>query len=179
MDKASTIRTFNAAKKFADEVLHPLIKSHSDAKIRSKLGANTDEESMKFHPNMRVVKRFNAMKERITILQTLLTEVEPTVRLNKRKSEILLLTELSKQLSTLEDNYEDRGDELLIDGDEMLEKRPTLTPLFKKMGQYLDKIYVQLQRIMTKNKLLFFGDDNEYLENEDLMERIKSENRSI
>ena len=175
MDRTS-IKTFNSAKKFAEEVLHPLIKSHTEAKLRSRLGAISDEEAMKIHPNMRVIKRYNAMKERIVIQQTLLTEVEPTVRLNGRITEIELIEELSKQLSLLEDSYDERGDELMEEnatGD----GRPLLTPLFKKMGQYLDKLYVQLQRIMTKNKLLFFGDDNEFLDNEDLMARIKAENR--
>ena len=173
----SSIKTFNSAKKFAEEVLHPLIKSHSDAKIRSRLGAVSDEDAIRLGANVRVVKRFNAMKERIILLQTLLTEVEPTVRLNGRKSEIELIIELSKQLSNLEDNYDSKTDELLEDGNDILENKPILTQLFKKMGQYLDKIYVQLQRIMTKNKLLFFGDDNEYLDKDDLMEKIKEENR--
>lgn len=173
MDKGSSIRTFNSAKKFAEEVLHPLIKSHNEAKIRSRLGGVTDEEAIRISPEMRVAKRFNAMKERIIILQSLITEVIPTVILNGRKSEIRLIEELTKQLSLLEDAYDERTEELIEEN----EKGHTLKPLFKEMGQYLDKIYIQLQRTMTKNKLLFFGDDNEYLDNEQLMERIKSENR--
>lgn len=175
MDRAS-IRTFNSAKKFAEEVLHPLISSHKDAKIKTRLGAINDEEALQIPKRFREVKRFNAMKERIIILQTLLTEVEPTIRLNGRKSEIALITELSNQLSILEDSYDTRTEDLIISdaGDGI----PKLTPLFKEMGQYLDRIYVQLQRLMTKNKLLFYGDDNEFLDNEQLMERIKAENRS-
>jgi len=34
-----------------------------------------------------------------------------------------------------------------------------------------------LQRIMTKNKLLFYGGDDEFMDNDELMERIKTENR--
>jgi hypothetical protein len=174
----SSIKTFNSAKKFAEEILHPLMNNHKDAKIRSRLGAVNDEEAMKLTPGVRVIKRFNAMKERIIYQQALLTEVESTVRLNGRKSEIELIEELSKQLSLLEDSYDERSSELIIEYSDKLNRVPELTPLFKQMGQYLDKLYVQLQRIMTKNKLLFFGEYNEFLDNEDLMERIKSENRS-
>lgn len=177
MDRSS-IRTFNSAKKFAEEILHPLMTSHKDAKIKSRLGAVSDEEAMALSPRVRVFKRFNALKERIIFQQSLLTEVEPTVRLNGRKSEILLIEELSKQLSLLEDSYDDRSSELIIEYSDKLNRVPELTPLFKQMGQYLDKTYVQLQRIMTKNKLLFFGEDNEYADNEDLLERIRSENRT-
>jgi len=176
MDRAG-IKTFNSAKKFAEEVLHPLMTDHKDAKLKSRLGAISDELAMKLPPNIRVIKRFNALKERIIILQTLLTEVEPTVRLNGRQSEIDLIEELSKQLSSLEDSYDSRSDELIIEYSDKLDRPPELTTLFKEMGQYLDKLYVHLQRIMTKNKLLFFGDDNEFVDNEELMERIKSENR--
>jgi hypothetical protein len=176
MDRGS-IRTFNPAKKFAEEILHPLMSSHKDAKIRSRLGAVSDEEAARLPPKVRVFKRFNAMKERVIFQQSLLNEIESTVRLNGRKSEIELIEELTKQLSLLEDSYDERSSELMIEYSDKLNRPPELTPLFKKMGQYLDKIYVQLQRIMTKNKLLFSGDDNEFLDNEDLMERIKSDNR--
>ena len=171
------IRTFNSAKKFAEEILHPLMTEHKDAKVRSRLGAISDEEAMKLPKSVRVIKRYNALKERIILQQTLLTEVEATVRLNGRKSEVEMIEELTNQLSILEDSYNERSSDLIIEYGDKLNRPPELTPLFKEMGQYLDKIYVQLQRIMTKNKLLFFGEDNEFLDNEDLMERIKSENR--
>ena len=173
MVENASIRTFNSAKKFAEEVLHPLIVSHNNAKIRSRLGGVSDEEAIQMSPQLRVIKRFNAMKERIIYQQSLITEVEPTVRLNGRKAEIEMIEELTKQLSLMEDSYDERSDELIV----QVDKVPQLTQLFKTMGQYLDKTYVILQSIMTKNKLLFFGGDNEFMENEQLMERIKAENR--
>lgn len=172
----SGIRTFNPAKKFAEEVLHPLIKNHSDAKIVSRLGAVNDKEAMMISPKIRMVARFNAMKERIILQQTLINEIEATVLLNERKSENAMITELKKQLGILERNYEERSDEILVISSTQI---PELSPLFREISNYLDKTYVQIQRIMTKNKLLFFGEENEFLENEALMERIKSENRKI
>jgi len=174
MERGGGIKTFNSAKKFAEEILHPLIRSHTEAKIRSRLGAVNDEEALKIPPKVRLMKRFNAMKERIIVQQTLLTEIEATVLLNGRKSEIELLGTLKEQLSLLEDNYDSRTEDLIT----KTNTGGLLTPLFKEMGEFLDRIYVQLQRIMTKNKLLFFGDDNEFLDNEELMQRIKNENRS-
>jgi hypothetical protein len=177
MDNPSAIRTFNSAKKFAEEVLHPLIQAHNFAKIRTRLGANSDEDALMFPPGVRMVKRANALKERIIYQQALLTEVQATVELNGRISEIELLKTLYKELSKLEDYYDEHPKDFL-DENEFGEQPPRLTPLFKDTNEYLDKIYVQLQRIMTKNKLLFFGDDMEFLDEEDLMERIKEENRS-
>jgi len=177
MDRAN-IKTFNSAKKFAEEILHPLMTSHKDAKLISRLGAISAKEAMLLTPRVRVINRFNALKERIIYQQSLLTEVEPTVRLNGRKSEVNLIEELTKQLSLLEDNYDERSSELIIEYSDKIKRTPELTPLFKQMSEYLDKIYVQLQRIMTKNKLLFFGGDDEFMDNEELMEKIKAENRA-
>ena len=173
----SSIRTFNSAKKFAEEVLHPLIRSHTDAKLCSKLGALNDEEAIKISPNMRVIKRFNAMKERITLLDGLIMEVEPTIRLNGRVGEIGLIEELKEQLHSIEDDYNDSTEDLLEVKNVNGVEKPVLTDLFKQVGYFLDRIYVQLQRLMTKNKLLFYGEDNEYLEDEQLKEKIKLENR--
>lgn len=178
MDSAN-IRTFNSAKKFAEEILHPLMESHKNAKLKTRLGAISDEEASKLSSQSRVFKRFNAMKERIIIQQTLLTEIESTVKLNGRKCEMDLMGELTKQLSIIEDSYEDRYSELIIEYSDQLNKIPELTHLFKEMGEYLDKIYIQLQGIMTKNKLLFFGGGDEFIDNEEIMERIKSENRAV
>lgn len=173
---SSGIRTFNPAKRFAEEVLHPLIKAHNTAKITSRLGSLNDEEAMKLDPQVRMIKRYNSMKERIVLQQALIGEIKATVLLNGRKAEIDMINTLQKRLSYLEDQYDKRSHQILfING----KKMPELSPLFKEIGEYLDEIYVQIQRIMTKNKLLFFGEENEFLENEQLLERIKSENRKI
>jgi len=88
------------------------------------------------------------------------------------------MEELTKQLSLLEDSYDERSSEIMIEYNDKLKRIPELTPLFKQMGEYLDKTYVQLQKIMTKNKLLFFGGEDEFMDNEELMEKIKMENRA-
>ncbi len=172
MDR-SGVKTFNSAKKFAEEMLHPLMMKQNDAKVKSMLGAISNEEAMRLPVQIRVMNRFNAVKERITFQKGLLNEVEPTVRLNGRSSEIDLIDELNKQLLDIENNCENHSEELI----EEVGGKPSLTPLFKDVCNYLDRIYVQLQKTMTKNKLLFFGSDNEFLDNEELMEKIKSENR--
>jgi len=177
MDRAN-IKTFNSAKKFAEEILHPLMIAHKDAKLISRLGAISAKEAMLLTPRVRVANRFNALKERIIYQQSLLTEVDPTVKGNGRKSEIKIMEELTKQLSLLEDSYDERSSEIMIEYNDKLKRIPELTPLFKQMGEYLDKTYVQLQKIMTKNKLLFFGGDDEFMDNEELMEKIKMENRA-
>lgn len=175
---STSIRTFNSAKKFAEEVLHPLIDDHKNAKIITRLGAVNDDEASKLSSDQRVIKRFNALKSRIIFQQTLINEIEATVRLNEVKCEIDLIEELKNQLNDCEDNFEKRSDEILefqlIKGI----RKPILTGLFKELSIFLDSIYVHVQRLMTKNKLLFYSDNDDYLEDQELKEKIKADSRN-
>ena len=47
---------------------------------------------------------------------------------------------------------------------------------FEIINSYLDKLYIQIQKIMTQNKLLFTGNNDEFMEDQDLKERIKRDN---
>ena len=176
---SSSIRTFNSAKKFAEEILHPLMDGHKNAKLKTRMGAVNDEEASKVSSSQRMINRFNAMKERVVLQQTLINEIEGTIRLNGVKCEIDLIEEIKEQLQDCEDNFEEKSDEILefqmVNGN----RKPIVTNLFKKLGIFLDSTYVHLQRLMTKNKLLFYSDDDEYLEDQELKEKIKRENLSV
>ena len=78
----------------------------------------------------------------------------------------------------MEDNFEEKLDEILTFKLERGVKRPHLSSMFKEIGYFLDETYVQVQRLMTKNKLLFYSDDDEFLEDQELKEKIKIESRS-
>lgn len=175
----SNIRTFNSAKKFAEEILHPLISSHTNAKLKTKLGAVSDDEARKLSPNQRIMNRFNALKERITFQQALINEIEATVRLNNTPGEVELIETMTEQLSGLETDIEERDGEIIYIQIIHGTKKPVLTKMFKELGTFLDKVYVQIQKLMTKNKLLFYSDDDEYMEDQELKEKIKLDNRSV
>ena len=172
------IRTFNSAKKFAEEILHPLMRQHTEAKIKTRLGAINEEQANKIGPNMRVVRRFNALKERVAIQQTLATEIKATVILNKVKSDLELLETVEDQLKNVEENINRCPDDIMYFKREMGNSKPFLTELFHETGVFLDDTYVQIQYIMTKNKLLFVSDTDEYLEDQEIKEKIKVDNRS-
>ena len=178
MDRSS-LNTFNSAKKFAEEILHELMLKHDNARIVSMIGAGSIEESIKLRPLIRIMNKFNAMKERIVFQQTLVINVLPIVRLNNNKTERKILEEILDNLYNLEEDYENKSDKVLIEGDEKLKTLPKLTLLFVEIRRNLDRYYMILCKIMHKNKLIFSGNDDEFADNEDLMERIKSENRNL
>lgn len=170
------ISTYNSAKKFADELIHPLMISQCNSKIISRLGAISILEANKLSPDQRIICRYNATKERIILQQTLIIEIESTVRINDTEIEIQLLEKLKTNLDNLEQNFEDRKDEIMEINVIQGVRRPILTPMFSNINKYLDAIYVQIQRIMTKNKLLFTSGNDEYLEDQELKEKIKADN---
>lgn len=169
-----SIRTFNSAKRYSEEVLHPLISSHTNAKLTSRLGAPSIEEANKMPPGVRVWNRFNALKTRIAILQTLLTEITATILLNGDKGEAELVESLQTCLSNMETDVDERSGELVEEGDRKLSRPPKLTNLFKSSSSHLDKIYISTQRLMTTNKLLFYSEDDEFLEDSELRGKIKT-----
>ena len=81
------------------------------------------------------------------------------------------------QLRDIEENMHKKGDEILLFERKRGHEKPTLTILFNEIDSFLDMTYVQIQRLMTKNKLLFYSDDEEYLEDQELKEKIKLDNR--
>ena len=148
------IKTFNSAKRFAEEVIHPLIKSHSEAKLTTRLGSISIAEANKILPNQRIINRYNAAKERVILQQTLINEIEATVLINGVEVEIEMLNSIKDNLNLLENQFDERKEEIMIFENIRGIKTPIFTELFSKINKYLDSTYVQVQKIMTKNKLL-------------------------
>ena len=107
---ASHINTFNPAKKYAEEELLQLVSAHKAARLTSKLGAINIQEASKLSSDFRVLARFNALKERLVVQQTLLNEIEATVRLNKVKMDIGLVEEVKEHFEGLEVDLVERED---------------------------------------------------------------------
>jgi len=87
-----------------------------------------------------------------------------------------MLEKIKEILEEMEDNFDDKKEEIMEIVGIGTNKKPKLTKLFKKINRYLDTMYVQIQQIMTKNKLLFTSDNDEWLQDSELKEKIKSDN---
>ncbi len=170
------IKTFNSAKLFAEQILHPLIKAHTDARLTTRFGAISSLEAGKFPPHQRTIFKCNALKERIILQQTLINEINATILISGSKEENKMLESIVKNLNKLEEDFEDKRDEIMIFESERGNKKPVLTKMFLEINKYLDKTYIQVQRIMTKNKLLFVSSDDGFLEDRDLMDKIVADN---
>lgn len=171
-----SIRTFNSAKRFAEEVIHPIIKAQSEAKLTANLGAISIIEADKLSPAKRIINRYNAAKERTILQQTLINEIEATVLINGNIAEKDMLEKIKTNLENIEDNFDDKKDEIMEIVGSANKKKPRLTKLFKKLNRYLDNTYVQIQQIMTKNKLLFTSENEDWIEDSELKEKIKADN---
>jgi len=173
-----SIKTYNTAKKFADEILYPLLNSDKEATITFSLGAKTTQEAEEIPPEKRMIRRFNSLKERITVQQTLIVQIEAIIRLRNKKNEVILINRLSNRLDEMEEIYNSKPNLLIVEKMSGNKKSYLLTDLSKRMNKYLNKTSSKIQWLMTKNKLLFVDEGDEFLDNEKLMDRIKAENRN-
>lgn len=170
------IKVFNSAKLFSEHVVFPLIKSHSEAKLITRLGAISIAEANKIFPNQRIINRYNATKERVILQQTLINEIESTILINGVQVEIEMLDSIKTNLNMIEEQFDERKEEIMVFENIKGVKTPILTKMFSEINRYLDSTYVQITKLMTKNKLLFVSASDDYIEDQELKEKIKADN---
>lgn len=173
----SNIKTFNPAKKFAEEVLHPLIVDEAQGRKKCIFGAYTVDLAHTLRSNSRVLNRFDGLKERITAQEGLINESLATVRTNKRKKEILELKKIQTYLYKLRKYCRDRSDEILVVSDDRGKQKVELTFKHDEIIEKLDRTNERIQFIMIKNNLLFFGEKDQILKDKDIRRKIVEENR--
>lgn len=173
----SNIKTFNPAKKFAEEVLHPLIVDEAQGRKKCIFGAYTVDVAHTLNNNVRVLNRFEGLKERITAQEGLINESLATVRTNKRKKEILLLRKIQKYLYKLRKYCRDKREEILYVSNFAGREKAELTNKHDEIIEKLDRTNEKIQFIMIKNNLLFFGEKDQILKDKDIRRKIVEENR--
>lgn len=170
------VRTFNPGKKYSEDVLLHLIKSHSNASLTISFGANSIEESKQYSFNQRMMNRLNGLKERITLQISLINEIAGTIAISGSKDDKVMLKVIMKNLKMLKENFEERKDEILIIEVIQGVKKPQLTKKFDEINNYLDDLYPRISSVMTRNKLLFVSESDSFSEDQVLKDKIKSRN---
>lgn len=170
------IKTFNPGKRYSEDVLLYLIKSHSTAGLVVSFGAPSIEEAKQYSSGQRIVNRFNGLKERCCLQISLVNEINGTVEISGSKEEKIILSLILENLNNLKENIEEKKDELLDFEIVHGIKKPYLTKKFNEVNKYLDELYSKISSLMTKNKLLFVSSNDDFLDDQELKEKIKADN---
>lgn len=170
------LRTFNTAKKYAEEILFPKMDYFQKYQRQAEFGGATLEEALEVSKEIRDIQRFNGLKAMNDVLYDLLLNISSTVRLKKNNFEISLLNRMlmnCKKIKTLFNNEKENFFILAYSHSGEIEKLNW--EYFNSIKEHIEKMYINCEILMTKNKLLFAETRDEFLDDKTIIENIKEE----
>jgi hypothetical protein len=169
-------RTFNTAKKYAEEILFPKMDMFQKFQRQAEFGAEEMKDALFLSNELKDIQRFNGLKGMNDTLFGLLLNISSTVRVNKNKTQLAELDKmlkLCKDLKLIFDSDKDKFFEFKLQHGgvcECLERN-----YFYKIKNLVEVMYVNCEILMTKNKLLFAENREEFMSDKDIIQNIKSE----
>ena len=170
------IRTFNSAKKYAEEILFPMMENYQRFMRQSDFGTENLDDAKYYSPEVRCVERFNGLKGSVDVLFNLINTIRSTVLLKNSKEEIEKMKEIIGVLEKVKllfyndknkffvSVYKDNGNVEEIDRE-----------YFEQVKKIIITCYVNTEILLTKNKLLFSDAKDEFASDADIMEEIRKE----
>ncbi len=170
------LRTFNTAKKYAEEILFPIMHDYQKYQRQSDFGCANLDDSIMLPEEIREIERFNGLKAMNDTLYSLATTITSTIRMKKNKVE---LEQLNLIISTLEKlkiifyDHKERFFTMQIKSSKSVEVLDRI--YFEQIKKIISICYANTEMLMTKNKLLFSDQQDDYLVDKEIMEQIKQE----
>jgi hypothetical protein len=171
-----TLKTFNTAKKFAEDILFPLMHDYKRFQRQANFGSENLNEAAEMTEEIRDIQRFNGLKAMVETCQSLLLAISSTVYSKRNKLEIIELEKLIALTDRLKVLFYDNKNLFFITTFnntkhiEMIERE-----YFEKIKRVIDVCYINAEVLMTKNKILFADSGDEYLSDDEIKELIKNE----
>jgi len=172
----TNLRTFNTAKKFSEEILFPLMEDCKKYQRMMDFGSSTIEDATSMPEDIREINRYNGAKCYGETTLSLLNAIKSTVILHNNKEEIIMTKEIDDTLEKLKYIFYDDKDKFFIKvfrgtkEVEVLDRR-----YFEKIKKIIITCYINVEILMTRNKLLFADSKDEFATDEDIREQIMKE----
>ena len=170
----NNLKVFNTAKKLADEILFPIMKSYYENNKKSNLGAKTEEEALMLTEEIREIERYNGLKAMNDSVGSLLNSITSTIRLNKKQEEIEKIEELSKITKKLKDIFYDEKHKFFtkvvrnsFEMEEKIDRR-----FFEMIKEIIECNYINVEILMSRNNLLFADNKDDFKNDEQIKEEI-------
>lgn len=169
-------KTFNTAKKYAEEILFPKMDLFQKYQRQASFGDQDLQASIYLGNEMRDIQRYNGLKAMNNILYSLLLNISSTVKINKKTNEIIMLNkmiDISKKLDLIfNENQEKFFNYTFLEGKSIEELN---RKYFLKIKDTVEKMYINCEILMTKNKLLFAESSDEFMDDKEILDKIKTE----
>jgi len=169
-------KTFNTAKKYAEEILFPKMDLFQKYQRQAGFGDEDLNQAIYLDNEIRDIQRYNGLKAMNGILYSLLLNISSTVKINKKKNEIKMLDRMIEISRKMEIVFNEEQDKFFVmkyeDGknSEQLNRE-----FFLKVKDTVEKMYINCEILMTKNKLLFAETHDDFMEDKEILKSIKEE----
>lgn len=172
----TNLRTFNAAKLFAEGILFPLMSSYQKLKRQSDFGSESLGDARMLDGEIKDIERYNGLKGMNDTVASLLSAITSTVRLKGNKQENAKLDEITETVVKLTNLFYDSKENFFL---AIYRDREAVQILnreyFNRIKKIVDACYINTEILMTRNKLLFSDASDEFLTDEEIKEQIKQD----
>lgn len=172
----STLKTFNAAKLYSEEILFPMMDLYQKYTRQSNFGAENLEQAKLYNEEIREVERFNGLKGSAEIVLSLIHTIESTVRLNKVTEQINKMEEIIGTLEKVVSLFYEHKDRFFVSSYKNGKNVESINRhYFEAVKKIITTCYVNTEMLMTKNKLLFSDSKDDFATDDEIKEQIMKE----
>lgn len=171
-----SLKTFNTAKKFVEEILFPLMERYQRFQSQSESGADKYEDAKFLDVEFRDIERYNGLKGMNDTTLNLLDRISSTVLFNKNKEEIAELERLISILKNIEKIFLYHKNKFFKEKYKTDGSIETLNiDYFLEIKEIICSCYINTEILMIRTKLLFDDNTDDYQTDEEIMKSIKDE----
>jgi len=176
-DKGETsLRTFNTAKLFAEQVLFPLMLDYKKYLRQANYGCENLTDALNLTEELRDIQRFNGLKAMADTCYDLLKAISSTVKLKGNKPENDKLDQFIEIMQKLRMIFYQKRHKFFITINKDMGTAESLNrEYFEKIKEIIETCYVNTEILMTKNKILFSDAKEDYLSDEEIKDAIRKE----
>lgn len=172
----TTLKTFNQAKKYAEEILFPMMENYQKFMRQSDFGSENLEEAKMMGEEIREIERFNGLKGSVDVLFNLINTIRSTIILKNNAEEISQMQLVISTIEKIKDlfyNHKENFFSSAYKGNKRLEV--INREYFEKVKKIIVTCYVNIEILMTKNKLLFSDSKDDFSNDEEIKKGIRDE----
>lgn len=172
----NTLKTFNPAKKYAEEILFPMMESYQRFMRQSDFGTDALNDAKLYSEEIREIERFNGLKASNDVLFNLINTIKSTVLLKGNKEEISQVEDITDNLGRIKEIFYDHKERFFISTNKGGKNIEIINRnYFEKIKKIILICYVNIEILMTKNKLLFSDAKDEFASDAEIQDEIMRE----
>lgn len=167
------IKTFNAAKLFIETVIFPLISKYKQYKRISNFGSDDINEANNLPEDIREINRYNGAKGMAETALDLADAITSTVRLHNNEEEKEMLDKIKINLKKIIDLFYNNKEKFFTP---VHKNNKTIEIInrkyFEQVRDIIGTSYINIEILMTKNKLLFSDSKDDFATDSEIKEQI-------